>query len=156
VEFNKHGIRASDKNRSVALNLAAVLERHGANVIMARNDDRTVTLTERLEIAERHNAQCYLIIRTDSLNTDPQITICQRSTYGRQIAESMKFHWKKITGETVPIHEEISFILQQTRCPTIQLSMCQYDGLKVIDTKKNEFIAAMVVDGLAEYFRTKM
>ncbi|HMA66085.1 MAG TPA: N-acetylmuramoyl-L-alanine amidase, partial [Chitinispirillaceae bacterium] len=120
--INKHGIRASDKNRSVALNLAAILERHGADVIMARNDDRTVTLTERLEIAEKLDAQCYIIIRTDSMNTDPRITICQRSTHGRQIAEAMKFHWKEITRETVPIREEISFILQQTRCPAIQLS----------------------------------
>jgi len=154
--INKHGIRASDKNQAIAKHLAAVLERSGANVTMARNDDRTVTLTDRLEVAEKHNAQCYIIIRTDSVTTNPELVICQRSTYGRQIAESMKSHWKKFTGETVPIREEVSFILQQTRCPAIVLSLCKYDGKQVVDSKKNGLIEKMVVEGLSEYFRAKM
>lgn len=153
---NKHGIRASDKNRIIALSLAAVLERHGASVMIARKNDRTVTLTERLEIAEQHNAQCYLIIRTGSINPDPQITICQRSTYGRQIAESMKSHWKEITGETLPVREEVSFILQQTRCPAIALSLCKFDSTQLIDIKKNESITRMVVEGLSDYFFEKL
>lgn len=154
--INKHGIRVSDKNRAVAINLAAILERYGADVVMARNDDRTVTLTERLEIAEQHNAQCYIMIRTDSVNVKPEIVICQRSTYGRRIAESMKSHWKKNKGENLSIREDVSFILLQTRCPAIVLSMCQFEGWQVADIKQNERIAQMVVDGLTDYFIPKV
>jgi N-acetylmuramoyl-L-alanine amidase len=154
--INKHGIRASDKNRAVAMSLAAMLERHGADVSMARKDDRTVTLTERLEIAEQHNAECYIIIRTDSVKTEREIVICQRSEYGLKIAQAMKAYWKKFTGETLPIREDISFILQQTRCPAIVLSMCPFDDRLMVDPKKNEVIAQMVVNGLKDYFRAKM
>jgi N-acetylmuramoyl-L-alanine amidase len=154
--INKRGIRASDINQAIAKNIASVLEHHGADVTITRLDDRTVTLTDRLEIAEKRNAQCYIIIRTDSLNTDPEFIICQGSTYGRKIAESMKSYWKKITGETVPVREDVSFILQQTSCPAISLSLYQFNGRLIFDSKKNNSISQMVVNGLKDYFRARI
>lgn len=60
-------IHEKDINLAVALRVAGILQQQkGINVIMTRQDDRFIELEERSGIANRHNADLFVSIHSDS------------------------------------------------------------------------------------------
>lgn len=66
------GIKEKDLNLAVTKKVAAILIRHGYNVIMTRSDDTDIGLVERANIANAINADIFVSIHSNA-NEDPSI-----------------------------------------------------------------------------------
>lgn len=60
------GLREKDVNLDLAKRLAGILERQGIEVVMTRKVDKFISLQERVEIANRVNADFFISIHSNS------------------------------------------------------------------------------------------
>lgn len=63
-----NGVKEKDINLAVALKLSNALKEKGYNVILTRDEDVFVDLTERAEIANRNNADIFISLHSNSIS----------------------------------------------------------------------------------------
>ena len=76
------GNKEKDINLKIALDLQKILEELGANVIMTRENDRDVSLDERVKIAKENDAHLFISIH---LNSIPDIKMDVHKNKGTSI-----------------------------------------------------------------------
>jgi N-acetylmuramoyl-L-alanine amidase len=150
--INRSGIRACDITRKCAYETVGLLQMYGGEVCLARQDDRTIHITERVFTAENHAAEMYIIIRSDSVKQSPYISYYYGSTLGKKIAEKMAIEWQKVSGDSATVLEEFSLVMQQTQCPAVTLSLCPLNVLDPLDHKNSQKIAQTVLNGLTDFY----
>ncbi len=146
------GIRACDITRKVSTCMASQLELYGAEVLMARSEDQTIHVTERVFSAQKNSVDFYILVRSDSVKNDPYIMYSPGSEKGQMAAESFKKYWNKESKLPVKVFPKVEYVLQQTECPAIGISLCPVSLLESTDPQMWRIITRTVVGGLIDYY----
>ena len=67
-------------NLKIALELQKILKQKGANIVMTRECDGTITLKERIKVAKENNADIYLSIHMNSIGNVPFKSLKHKGT----------------------------------------------------------------------------
>jgi N-acetylmuramoyl-L-alanine amidase len=149
---SKSGIRACDITRKVAAYIVSMLEEYGADVFLARGDDHTINVTERVLKAQNADVDLYILVRSDSVNVLPYIIHTPGSENGSALADHLAFRWKMESPASVKIHQEIVYVLHQTECPAVGLSLCPLNAPESQKPDTWRRIAHTVVNGIIDYY----
>lgn len=146
------GVRACDITRKYAYETAGLLQKYGGEVRLARQEDHTVHVTERVLTAENYSAEMYIIIRSDSLNQLPYISYYPGSKLGKKIAEKMAIEWHKVSGDSAAVLEEFAYVMQQTQCPAVTLSLGPLGVFDPLNHKISQNLAKAILNGLIDFY----
>jgi N-acetylmuramoyl-L-alanine amidase len=149
---SRSGHRACDITRKVSNYIVSMLEEYGADVSLAREDDHTIHSTERVLKAQNTNADLYILVRSDSANMSPYIIHTPGSEKGKMLSEYLALWWKKESGAPANVREEVVYVLQQTECPAVVLSLCPLNDLQSQLTESWQRIARTIVKGIIDYY----
>ena len=145
------GIRACDITRKIAYEAAGLLRQYGARVSLARQEDHTINITERIFTSEEIVSDMYIVIRSDSVKTPPYVSYFPGSSLGRIVAENMARQWYKNSGDSAAVLQEPAFVMQQTQCPAITLSLSPLNS-PAIYHKNSSKVAQTILYGLIAFY----
>jgi N-acetylmuramoyl-L-alanine amidase len=149
---NSNGMRGCDITRKISTCIASQLEQDGACVFLARSEDNTVNVTERVFSAQKNNVDFYILVRSDSMKNDPYLMYSPGSEKGKLAAECFVKCWKRESKRSAKVIAKIEYVLQQTECPAVGFSLCPIGLKESSDPQRWHLIARTVVDGLIDYF----
>ncbi|MEK7765217.1 MAG: N-acetylmuramoyl-L-alanine amidase, partial [bacterium] len=91
----RSGLREKDVTLDLAKRVTALLTRRGASVVLTRDDDRYITLQERVDIARREKADFFVSIHVNS-SPNPTARGVESFVYGaeargRRLADLVRF-----------------------------------------------------------------
>lgn len=158
------GIKEKDLNLSVTKKVAAILIRHGYNVIMTRSDDTYLGLNERANIANAVNADIFVSIHSNA-NDDPEIY--GLSTYhfpesrrGPLLARAIQNAGSEATGAKNRGILSANFaVLRETEMPAALVEMgfmTNHDELmRLADSAYQDKMAQGIADGIVNYLNSQ-
>ncbi len=153
-----------DVNLEISKILKEKLETNGANVIMTREDDSFVGLNDRVEIANKNNAQIFISIHNNAL---PDSAAHLKSTgseayyfypQSKELAKDVVEALAKETGFKNNGAKAQSFaVVRNTNCPAILVEVGYIinpeDNAKLIDKDYQNKIAEAILHGLENYLK---
>jgi hypothetical protein len=133
------GTRASDLNMDVANHLARLLRISGAQVVLTRESDQTVSALRRVEIAERFGAEWFIsighgsaaqaeIMETESaseisVTKQAEVLHYPKSQPGNKLAASIAEMLKRRRiAENVSLEPATTFVLTHTSSPAVMIT----------------------------------
>lgn len=158
------GLKEKDINLQIAHILAHELKKRGAKVYMTRKEDKKVGLYDRVEFAQKHNADILLSIHQNAL-ANPKNIYKKHGVgvyyYNKQalgLAQKLQKNLLETTGFKDDGINYASFALTR---PTDQLSVlieCGYliykpEADKLIDENFQKNLAKSIVAGCEEYLK---
>ncbi|KMK74819.1 hypothetical protein AB990_19575 [Alkalihalobacillus pseudalcaliphilus] len=138
--------------------VVAELEQRGAHVVATRNSDVTVTLDERVAIANKQQSDAVISIHYDS-SLEPAangFTTYYYSTPSLPLAESI--HASNRSG--LPLHDrgikQVPFkVIRESMAPAILLELGfvsnQHDAQIIVTEQYQDQVAKSIADGIADY-----
>lgn len=150
---SKTGARACDITRKVSNYIVSTLEEYGAYVLSARDDDRTIHVTERVLRAQNTGADLYILIRADSTENSPYIACMPGSAKGKQLSDCVARCWKNESALPVTVQEKVMYVLQQTECPAVALSLSPLNDPQSLNPQSWRRIARTAANGIIEYYK---
>lgn len=146
------GERASDINRLIAENTRTRLQKAGAVVVMAREGDRSVTVSDRIELANEPLADVYILIHCDTDETKPYVAHYPNSQFGGNLSQAIiKAAMRDFNPER---REIINFITQQTPCTCAMVSFVSTQLTNPMDLKRIDGVSESIFNGLLLFFKT--
>ena len=153
-----------DVNLEISKILKEKLETNGANVIMTREDDSFVGLNDRVEIANRNNAQIFISIHNNALpDSAAHLKSTGSETYyfypqSKELAKDVVEALAKETGFKNNGAKAQSFaVVRNTNCPAILVEVGYIinpeDNAKLIDKDYQNKIAEAILHGLENYLK---
>lgn len=155
------GIKESDINLAVAQRLEAILKQKGYKVYMTRSDNSTVSLQERVDIAEGKDEDIFVSIHVNSSeNTSPvglethyyhdysyNLAKCVQAEFVKNVTESpnrglIKSRFYVINHTTKPaILVEIGFISNEK------------ERMQLVSADRQQRTAKGIAEGIVNYFK---
>ena len=153
-----------DVNLEISKILKEKLETNGANVIMTREDDSFVGLNDRVEIANKNNAQIFISIHNNALpDSAAHLKSTGSETYyfyqqSKELAKDVVEALAKETGFKNNGAKAQSFaVVRNTNCPAILVEVGYIinpeDNAKLIDKDYQNKIAEAILHGLENYLK---
>ena len=153
-----------DINLEISKILKEKLETNGANVIMTREDDSFVGLNDRVEIANKNNAQIFISIHNNALpDSAAHLKSTGSETYyfyphSKELAKDVVEALAKETGFKNNGAKAQSFaVVRNTNCPSILIEVGYIinpeDNAKLIDKDYQNKIAEAILHGLENYLK---
>ena len=153
-----------DVNLEISKILKENLETNGANVIMTREDDSFVGLNDRVEIANKNNAQIFISIHNNALpDSAAHLKSTGSETYyfyqqSKELAKDVVEALAKETGFKNNGAKAQSFaVVRNTNCPAILVEVGYIinpeDNAKLIDKDYQNKIAEAILHGLENYLK---
>lgn len=153
-----------DVNLEISKILKEKLETNGANVIMTREDDSFVGLNDRVEIADKNNAQIFISIHNNALpDSAAHLKSTGSETYyfypqSKELAKDVVESLAKETGFKNNGAKAQSFaVVRNTNCPAILVEVGYIinpeDNAKLIDKNYQNKIAEAILHGLENYLK---
>ena len=153
-----------DVNLEISKILKEKLETNGANVIMTREDDSFVGLNDRVEIANKNNAQIFISIHNNALpDSAAHLKSTGSETYyfyqqSKELAKDVVESLAKETGLKNNGAKAQSFaVVRNTNCPAILVEVGYIinpeDNAKLIDKDYQNKIAEAILHGLENYLK---
>lgn len=153
-----------DVNLEISKILKEKLETNGANVIMTREDDSFVGLNDRVEIANKNNAQIFISIHNNALpDSAAHLKSTGSETYyfypqSKELAKDVVESLAKETGFKNNGAKAQSFaVVRNTNCPAILVEVGYIinpeDNAKLIDKDYQNKIAEAILHGLENYLK---
>lgn len=153
-----------DVNLEISKILKEKLETNGANVIMTREDDSFVGLNDRVEIANKNNAQIFISIHNNALpDSAAHLKSTGSETYyfyqqSKELAKDVVESLAKETGFKNNGAKAQSFaVVRNTNCPAILVEVGYIinpeDNAKLIDKNYQNKIAEAILHGLENYLK---
>lgn len=153
-----------DVNLEISKILKEKLETNGANVIMTREDDSFVGLNDRVEIANKNNAQIFISIHNNALpDSAAHLKSTGSETYyfypqSKELAKDVVESLVKETGFKNNGAKAQSFaVVRNTNCPAILVEVGYIinpeDNAKLIDKDYQNKIAEAILHGLENYLK---
>ena len=153
-----------DVNLEISKILKEKLETNGANVIMTREDDSFVGLNDRVEIANKNNAQIFISIHNNALpDSAAHLKSTGSETYyfysqSKELAKDVVEALAKETGFKNNGAKAQSFaVVRNTNCPAILVEVGYIinpeDNAKLIDKNYQNKIAEAILHGLENYLK---
>ena len=158
----------NDNEKDVNLEISKILkekfETNGANVIMTREDDSFVGLNDRVEIANKNNAQIFISIHNNALpDSAAHLKSTGSETYyfyqqSKELAKDVVESLAKETGLKNNGAKAQSFaVVRNTNCPAILVEVGYIinpeDNAKLIDKDYQNKIAEAILHGLENYLK---
>jgi N-acetylmuramoyl-L-alanine amidase len=151
------GIYEKDVNLRVAAKVARLLEERGVAVIMTRWQDRFIELEERAAIANRHNADLFVSIHSDSA-PDPSLegftvyVARGASPDSRQAAQTIYRSLSATGSDNHGIREQDYRVLVNTTCPAVLVELGYLsnatDARRLQDNAFQTRLAQAITDGI--------
>ena len=153
-----------DVNLEISKILKEKLKTNGANVIMTREDDSFVGLNDRVEIANKNNAQIFISIHNNALpDSAAHLKSTGSETYyfytqSKELAKDVVESLAKETGFKNNGAKAQSFaVVRNTNCPAILVEVGYIinpeDNAKLIDKNYQNKIAEAILHGLENYLK---
>lgn len=150
-------LQEKDINLSVARKVAALLEQRGIGVILTRSQDRFIELEERAAIANRHNADLFVSIHSDSA---PNRSVGGFTVYvargaspdSRQAAQAILRSMSTTGSDSHGIREADYRVLVNTTCPAVLVELGYLsnaaDARRLQDNGFQNRLAQAITDGI--------
>ena len=158
ADGNRSNVIEKDINLSVVLRMKTLLEDIGAEVILTRETDKTLSLDERVEIANNQAADLYVSIHCNYFEEDASISglecyYFEESDSGKQVAE--KILDTIADGGNVNtrnVKESDFYVLKRTKIPAVLVELGYLSNLKecrlLIDKEYQDTLAEELVRGI--------
>lgn len=123
-------LEEADINLKVAKYLRELLEECGATVIMTRTSDRTVSLAERANLANRIDADLFVSIHFNSMKNTPNsdFSIAYYSAYSadyaRNVADYLIESFKKYVGTSGDAGPGDVYLMREVKVPAVLGEPC--------------------------------
>ncbi|KRF43032.1 hypothetical protein ASG93_20850 [Paenibacillus sp. Soil787] len=155
------GIHEKDITLQTALNIQReITKRTGANVIMTRDKDESLTKSERVEIAKNHAADLFISIHFDAYTTNDVsgITTYYNKSEDKQLAKVMNKQIFKQNMDTRDrgVAQGDYYVLRENTSPSLLLELGYIsnseDEQRIQTQAFQTKIADGVTDGIITYF----
>ena len=160
ADGNRSNVIEKDVNLAVVLRMKALLEDLGVEVLLTREADETLSLDERVGIANSIEADLYVSIHCNYYEDDASISglecyYYEESDSGKQYAEKIL---EKIEDsgkvETRNAKESEFYVLKRTKVPAVLVELGYLSNAKdcqlLIEDKYQENLANELVEGILE------
>jgi len=158
----KSGIAEKDINLDIAKKTAAILTKKGHHVELTRWQDSTVSLQERVEMANTKDTDIFVSIHINS-SVKPEVYGIETHYYtenGYEVARIIhKNIMNKVTGKDRGLFKSKFYVINHTEAPSVLLEL----GFISNDNERNALLteerknksAEAVADGIIEYLKTQ-
>ncbi len=156
------GLYEKDVNLAVSLLLGRMLQEAGAAVILTREDDRDVSLAERVEIPNRSVADLFVSVHSDS-HTDPAksgFTVYYGSGEGATLARAVHNQMRRqLTIGDLGVRSADFYVLNNTWIPAILVEVAFLSNPTEAQLLANPAFqkraAAAISRGIEDYLRRR-
>lgn len=149
-------------NLKIALRLKDYLQQAGANVVMTRNDDSYVSLSDRVEISQNNNSDIFISIHNNALgDSEAKSNRSGASAYyfypqSKELASTMlKVLTKELSMNDDKLRQRSFAVVRNTQSPSILLEIGYMikptDNAKLIRSDFQDKAAKAIYDGLEKY-----
>lgn len=157
------GILEKDITLSVTLLLKAKLEDMGITVILTRDSDEDISLSERVEIANTANADCFVSIHCNSYTEDTQISGFEgyyyQSDEGKQLADYILEAANSHSINTRNVKEENYQVLREAAIPAVLLEIGYLSNMEeqqnLLNQDYQDIISTTISEGIAAWLKCK-
>ena len=158
----KAGIAEKDINLDIAKKTAAILTKKGLHVELTRWQDSTVSLQERVEMANCKDTDIFVSIHINS-SVKPEVYGIETHYYtenGYEVANVIhKSIMSKVTGKDRGLFKSKFYVINHTEAPSVLLEL----GFISNDNERNSLLteerksksAEAIADGIIEYLKTQ-
>lgn len=158
----KSGIAEKDINLDIAKKTAAILTKKGLHVELTRWDDSTVSLQQRVEMANSKETDIFVSIHINS-SVKPEVYGIETHYYtdnGYEVARIVhKNIMSKVTGKDRGLFKSKFYVINHTEAPSVLLEL----GFISNDNERNALLteerknksAEAISDGIIEYLKTQ-
>ena len=158
----KAGIAEKDINLDIAKKTAAILTKKGLHVELTRWQDSTVSLQERVEMANSKDTDIFVSIHINS-SVKPEVYGIETHYYtenGYEVANVIhKSIMGKVTGKDRGLFKSKFYVINHTEAPSVLLEL----GFISNDNERNALLteerksksAEAIADGIIEYLKTQ-
>lgn len=154
-----NGMREKDITLSVTLKVGKILKSNGVNVIYTRTNDKTLSLQERVNIANRNKADIFVSIHTNAFNDSSakglETYSFPNSVEGKKLAQRIQRQIinKRLYTSIRGIKTARFFVLRKTKMTSALTEMAfitNPEDAKLLRNKRNEFAEAIAI-GILNY-----
>jgi N-acetylmuramoyl-L-alanine amidase len=144
----------------IALQVAALLEQQGVQVILTRNTDQEVELEPRVRMAEQANATIFVSIHANSISLSrPDINGLETYYYspdGQQLAQEIQTSVAQATGmRNIGVKSARFYVLRHTSMPAALVEVGfvtgRDDAPRLADPAFRDRIAEGIARGILQY-----
>lgn len=147
-----------DINLAVVLRMKKILEDLGSEVVLTRESDDTLSLDERVEIANSNEADLFVSIHCNYYEDDASIRglecyYYEESDCGKQLAEEILEKIKESgNADTRNAKESNFYVLKRTKVPAVLIELGYLSNVKesklLADEQYQETLAEELVKGI--------
>lgn len=154
------GLREKDIVFPVAQRVATLLEQQGAQVVLTRQDDRTLDLSPRVQTAQRYGADMFISLHANAISMSrPDVNGVETYYYSssdRPVAEAIQRSLLQATGMRDRGAKSARFyVLVNTSMPSALVEMGFVTGAEdaalLADPEFRELIAYAIAHGILDY-----
>jgi N-acetylmuramoyl-L-alanine amidase len=160
-----NGLREKDVVLPISLRVAALLEQQGAQVVLTRQDDRSLDLPPRVQIAERNRANVFVSIHANAISLSrPDVNGAETYIYAsrdRPVADAIQASLVQATGFRDRGVKSARFhVLVNTSMPSVLVEVGFVTGAEdaplLADPEFRELIAHAIARGILNYAQTHL
>lgn len=156
------GLREIDVVMPVSLEVARLLEEQGLQVVMTRQDDRTLDLEPRVQIANRANADIFVSIHANAISMSrPDVNGLETYYYsssGQPLAAFIQASMLEATGmRDRGVKRARFYVLRNTNMPAALVEVGfvtgEEDAPRLSDPDFHRLIARAIARGILQYIQ---
>lgn len=157
------GLQEKDVVMDISRQVAEILEQNGVTVIMTRQDDRTIDLAPRVQLANRVNANLFVSIHANAVNgARPEVNGLETYYYasGRNLAQAIQNSMLQ-DFSSMPnrgVKQARFYVLRHTSMPAALVEVGfvtgRDDAQMLSDAAQRTRMAEAIARGILNYVRT--
>lgn len=157
----RSGINEKDINLDVAKRVQSILERKGYNVLLTREADETLSLQERVDLAEKAEPEIFVSVHVNA-SEKPEITGMETHyyhDYSKDLAEVIQKNMTN-TIKTSPnrgLFKSKFYVINHTTMPAVlvEIGFISNDDerTQLIGEKRKQKTAEAIAEGIENYFK---
>lgn len=159
-----NGVREKDVNLDIGLRLKKKLEAAGAKVVMTRDRDVFLELSERVAIAHRHQADAFISIHSNAAassaasGTETYWNSRYASAESKKLAESIQRELiKKLKSRDRGVKEGNFYVIRNTKMASVLIEVGFVtnpdEAKKLADPSYRELAAEAIYEGIKNFYR---
>jgi N-acetylmuramoyl-L-alanine amidase len=157
-----NGLLEKDVALPISQKVAEILQQNGVQVVMTRNTDSYISLQERVDIAERANANLFVSIHANSNSTRPDINGLETYYYDSGYSLAQVVHNNILQSVNVKnrgVRKARFYVLRKATTPSILIETGHLtgneDAPKFASSEYRNQIATAIGRGILQYLQQK-
>ncbi len=155
------GLSETDIVNPMSHRIRDLLEEQGVRVILTREDNRTVDLQPRVELANRLDANLFVSLHANAISMSrPDVNGIETYYFqsGQQLARTIHAHLLESTGgPDRGVRTARFYVLRHTRMPAVLLELGfvtgNQDARRLADPQYRERLSQAIARGILQYVR---